>query len=95
MDPSIRGRIASYSSWGNTADRTARTAPARAALEQKFLEQVSDHITDPEARRLAAESIRRAYYLRLAAKSADSRARRLRERADDAEANLAAGGDAA
>jgi hypothetical protein len=94
MDPSTRGRIASYSSWGNTPDRTARTAPARAALEKKFLDQVPDHITDPKARELAAESLRRAYYLRLAAKSADSRARRLRERADVAEAELA-GGDAA
>jgi DNA primase large subunit len=94
MDASTRGRIASYSSWGNTADRTARTAPARAALERKFLDQVPDHITDPMARALAAESIRQAYYLRLAAKSADSRAPRLRERAEAAEAELTGGPDA-
>jgi hypothetical protein len=51
-------------------------------LEQKFYDSVPAEITDPGARAKAAENAKRAYYLRLAAKSADSRARRFRERAD-------------
>lgn len=62
-------RIGAHQSWANTLDRTARTAPARAALEQKFLEEA-----DGDARR--AESLRKAYYTRLALKSAEARRRR-------------------
>ena len=76
MDTSTRGKIASYTSWANTADRSARTAPARAALERSFLDKVPANITDPQARELAAEALKHAHYLRLAAKSAASRARR-------------------
>ena len=50
-------------------DRSARTAPARAALAQRFLDEAGG---DP----VRAEHIRRAYYARLALKSAQ--ARRLR-----------------
>jgi hypothetical protein len=58
-------------SWANTPDRSARTAPGRAALEQRFLDQAEG---DP----LRAASLRKAYYKRLALKSA--RARRERGR---------------
>lgn len=66
---SLLGRIGAQVSWGNTVDRTARTAPARAALEQKFLDQADG---DP----VRAASLRKAYYLRLAKKSADARRKR-------------------
>jgi len=92
MDPSTRGRIASYSSWGNTADRSARTAPARAALERTFLDKVPSRVTDPQARKLAAEALRHAHYLRLAAKSAESR-RKTKTLTVEADAELAGGGD--
>lgn len=62
-------RIGAHQSWANTLDRTARTAPAPAALEQKFLEEA-----DGDARR--AESLRKAHYTRLALKSAEARRRR-------------------
>ena len=69
---SLRAQIAAHTSWGNTIDRPARTAKARKALEDKFLEQAGG---DPKR----AESIRRTYYLRLAQKSAAARkARRKR-----------------
>ncbi|BEH00911.1 hypothetical protein brsh051_01920 [Brooklawnia propionicigenes] len=81
--------IAANESWAQTTDRTARTAKARAALQAKFLAQADG---DP----IRAEHLRRAYYQRLALKSAQSR-RKAREAIADAkaaESELAAlGGD--
>lgn len=84
---SLRSRIAAHESWANTTDRTARTAPARAALERKFLEAADG---DP----LRAAHLRKAHFARLALKSAQSRrrARELTEVADAAEAALAEAG---
>lgn len=90
-EKSLRAQIAAETSWGNTPDRSARTAPARRALDQKFLEQADG---DPQR----AESLRRAYYKRLALLSAQSRrrAREMTEAAESAEAELdAVGGGAA
>lgn len=61
-------RIAVHSSWANTADRSARTAPARAAFDQKFLEQADG---DP----VRAAHLRKAHFARLALKSAQARRR--------------------
>lgn len=86
----LSAAIAAHTSWANTDDRAARTAPARRALEQKFLEQAEG---DPKR----AESLRRAHYKRLALKSAQSR-RRAREAtaaAEAAEAELQSLGGAA
>ena len=63
---SLNGRIGAETSWANTLDRTARTAPARAALEAKFLEAAGG---DP----VRAAHLRRAYFLKLAAKSVATR----------------------
>jgi hypothetical protein len=63
---SILGRLGAHQSWANTTDRTARTAPARAALEQKWLDQAGG---DPQR----AASLKKAYYARLALKSAQAR----------------------
>ncbi len=64
--------------WAKTANRTARTAPARARLEEKWLTEAGG---DP----VAAAHLRKAFYLRLAAKSAEARKLR-REVAESAEA---------
>jgi hypothetical protein len=84
--------IAAHTSWANTDDRSARTAPARAALERKFLDAANG---DP----VRAASLRKAHFQRLALKSARSRrrARELTHAAEEAEAELvtAGGGDAA
>lgn len=83
--------IAAHISWANTSNRSARTAPARAALDAKFLEQADG---DP----VRAEHLRKAHFKRLALKSAQARrkSRRLAEEAKAAEAELAAyGGGAA
>lgn len=74
------GQIGAHESWARTTDRAARTAPARAALEAKFLAEAGG---DPTR----AEHLRKAYYKRLALKSAQSRRR--------AAAARAGGGDAA
>jgi hypothetical protein len=68
---SLQGSLAAHVSWFNTTDRSARTAPARAALEAKFLEQADG---DP----IRAEHLRKAYFARLALASAKARAARRR-----------------
>jgi len=60
------GRLGAHVSWANTKDRTARTAPARAALDQKFLDQADG---DP----VRASHLRKAYFQRLSLKSAQAR----------------------
>jgi hypothetical protein len=65
----LRARIAAHESWGRTSDRTARTANARSAFEDKFLAEADG---DPER----AASLRKAYFARLALKSAQARRRR-------------------
>jgi hypothetical protein len=83
--------IAAHESWANTLDRTARTAPARAALDQRFLDQAAG---DP----VRADHLRKAYFSRLALKSAQSRrkAKEATATAVAAEAELAAlGGESA
>lgn len=80
----LAASIAAHESWANTTDRTARTAPARAALNQRFLDQANG---DP----VRAEHLRKAHFARLALKSAQSRrrAREATEAALAAEAELA------
>src|SRR3954447_19631463 len=81
--------IAAHASWANTENRTARTAPARAAMERKFLEQAGG---DP----VRAAHLRKAHFARLALKSAQARrkAKELSDAASAAEEELSAlGGD--
>ena len=85
----LRASIAAHTSWANTSDRTARTANARAALDQKFLDQAEG---DP----IRAEHLRKAYYARLALKSAQARRKikTLTAEAAAAEAELGSNGGA-
>jgi hypothetical protein len=62
-------RIASHESWTQTSNRTARTANARNAFEARFLAEADG---DP----LRAESLRKAYFARLAYKSVEARRNR-------------------
>lgn len=80
----LAGQIAANESWARTQDRAARTAPARARLDQKFLDEAGG---DPAR----AAHLRKAYFQRLALKSAQARrkARELTEVAEAAEAELA------
>lgn len=85
----LAASLAAHESWANTQDRSARTAPARNALDQKFLAQAGG---DP----IKAEHLRKAYFQRLALQSARSRriAREQSESAEAAEAELTALGGA-
>ena len=75
-DRRLAGQIAAHSKWAATTDRTAATAAARAALEQKFLDEADG---DP----LRAASVRKVYFARLALKSVQAR-RKSRETAEQA-----------
>ena len=66
---SLVGRIRAHQKWANCTDRSAATAPGRAAFEQKFLDAADG---DP----VRAEHFRKAYFADLALKSAKARARK-------------------
>jgi hypothetical protein len=85
-DPNVRqlvGRIGAETSWANTEDRTARTKPARDALNKRFLDEAGG---DP----IRAEHLRKAHFLKLALKSAQARrkAKQFTAEAEAAEAEL-------
>ena len=99
-DARLRATIAAHERWARTSDRTAATAPARAALMAKFERQVDPEGMLPhEERARRAEHARKAHFARLALKSARAR-RRSRELDSEAEAadrelDALAGGGAA
>jgi hypothetical protein len=74
---SLRGALGAHISWAHTEDRTARTAPARNAFNDRFEREVDpDGKLSPSERARRAESARRAYFTRLALQSAKARRRR-------------------
>lgn len=81
---SLRGRAGAHKSWANTTNRAKRTAPARAALDAKFLAQAGG-----DAQR--AEHLRKSHFAALALKSAQARRRvaALTAEADAADTELA------
>jgi len=93
----LASKIAAHESWAHTADRSARTAPARAALMATFERQVDpENVLPPAERALRAEHARKAHFARLALKSARSRrkAREATQTATEAETELRALGGA-
>lgn len=74
----LHGYRGAHKSWKQTENRSARTLPARLAMETKFEKQVDPHnqLLPAERARRAAHA-RKEYYAELALKSA--RARRLRK----------------
>lgn len=76
-DPSTRAliaRLAAYESWARTTDPAARTAAARKAQLDRFEREVDPDGTLPPAERARrAEARRKAYFTRLALKSAQAR----------------------
>jgi hypothetical protein len=84
----LSATIAAHDSWAQTTDRSARTAPARAAMDAKFLAEADG---DP----IRAAHLRKAHFARLALTSARSRrkSRELTESAEVAETELNALGE--
>jgi hypothetical protein len=78
----LRARLASHTFWAGTpdpADRRKHTAKARANSPVTFeyhLARVPAEITDPQARRKAAESAHKAHMAKLAYASSVARARK-------------------
>lgn len=66
---SLLGKLAVETSWANTEDRSARTAKARRALEDRFLAEAGG---DP----IRAKHIRKAYYAKLALAASAARRNR-------------------
>lgn len=94
---SLAAQIAAHESWAAMPDRSARTAPARAAAMARFEAQVDpDGTLAPTERARRAEHARKAHFLRLAMLSAQSRRRaaELTARAEAAESQLRAAGGA-
>jgi hypothetical protein len=70
-------QIAAEESWSRTEDRSARTAPARAAALERFEREVDPEGLLTQAERAKrAEHARKAYFKRLALKSAQARRNR-------------------
>ena len=70
----LRGQLASYESWANTKDRSARTAPGNATNMARFEKLVDpDSTMAPEARAKAAEAAKQAHFARMAFLSAKAR----------------------
>ncbi len=80
-ETTLRGRIGAHVSWANTEDRSARTAPGRAAFLDRFEKQIDpDGTLPPDERARRAEHARKAYFTALALKSAKARRRNARTR---------------
>lgn len=68
--------IASHESWAKTENRTARTHNGRQAFLARFEREVDpDGVLLPAERARRAENARKAYFKRLALKSARARRR--------------------
>jgi hypothetical protein len=72
---SLRARIAAHSLHAKVTDPAAHTAPARRAFADRFEREVDpDGTLEPGERARRAEHARKAYFSRLALKSAKVRA---------------------
>jgi hypothetical protein len=76
---SLRARIAAHTQWSLEDNRTERTAAARKAAEDRFVDLVDpDRKLPPEERAKRAANARSAHFSRMAAASAASRRRAAR-----------------
>lgn len=81
-DNSLISSLAQDVRWAGVDDRTAATAPARDAFNERFLREAREKFGNLPERELAvrAEHLRKAYYKRLALKSAQARRSRTPDR---------------
>lgn len=76
-EQNLIAQVAAHESWAKTENRSARTAPARKAMLDKFEREVDpDGVLPPAERAKRVESKRKAHFARLALKSAQSRRRK-------------------
>lgn len=73
-------KIAAHTRWAMEPDRRAATQAMRDGLQRKFEDAVDpDRVLDPIERATRVESYKRAYYLRITQKSAETRRARKRQ----------------
>lgn len=77
-DNSLISTLGNHVRWAKTDDRAAATQPARDAFRDRFLREAREQFGNLPADELGrrAEHLRKAYYTRLALKSAQARRRR-------------------
>lgn len=74
---SLGGQIGGHMRWANVTDRTEAMRPALTAFLDRFERQADpDGVLDPVERGIRATHLRKAYFARLALRSAQARARR-------------------
>jgi hypothetical protein len=78
VDPAertLRARLAAHTQWAKEPDPTSRTAKARAAMNNKFVEQARELHPDASDEQIerAAEHLRKAHYARLGLASGKAR----------------------
>lgn len=70
----LQARLAAHTKWASCDNPTNETAPARAAFDRQFVEQVDPAGTlSPTELARRVEHARKAYFARLALKSAQAR----------------------
>jgi hypothetical protein len=74
-DSSLISTYGNHLRWAAVDDRTAATAPARQQFRDKFVREARERFGDLPADELAyrAEHLRKAFYVRMALKSAQAR----------------------
>lgn len=73
-EQSAWGSIGAHESWARTADRSARTLPARMAAWERFEKLVDpEGKLPPDVRAKMAENARKAHFQRMAMRSAQTR----------------------
>jgi hypothetical protein len=74
-DNSLLSTVANHERWANVDDRAAATEPARQAFRDRFLTEARERFGDlpPDDLAYRAEHLRKAFYARLALKSAQAR----------------------
>lgn len=76
MSRTLLAKAAAHESWARTEDRAARTANARREFLDRFEREADpDGVLPVGERAKRAEHLRKAYFARLAAKSAEARRR--------------------
>ena len=74
IDPVLIAKLAAHERWSRCSDRAAATAAARKAFADRFERQVDpDGVLEPTERARRAQSARKAFFMRLALKSAQAR----------------------
>jgi hypothetical protein len=74
----LRASLGAESQWARETDRSARTAKARQAANDRFQRQIDEAHpdVDPATRAKMAENLRRAHFKRMALASSRARSRK-------------------